>query len=164
MGKLEKLLDKAQKHLEEGEMVVAAVQGVYETKIMGNDTVRKGILAATDRRLMFYAKKLGGYDLEVFPYENISSIEMGKGMVMGHHIKFFASGNEVKVKWIDKKQDVGGFVTTVKSRMKGGTPSPTEGSPAPDLGDQLRKLAALREEGLLTDDEFEAQKQKLLDA
>jgi Short C-terminal domain len=34
--------------------------------------------------------------------------------------------------------------------------------PAQDMADQLRKLAALRDEGLLTDDEFAAQKGKLL--
>ena len=37
-------------------------------------------------------------------------------------------------------------------------------SPAPDLGDQLRKLASLRDEGLLTDDEFASQKAKLLNS
>ena len=34
--------------------------------------------------------------------------------------------------------------------------------PAPDLADQLTKLAALRDQGILTDDEFAAQKAKLL--
>jgi hypothetical protein len=33
---------------------------------------------------------------------------------------------------------------------------------APDLADQIRKLAALRDEGLLTPEEFDAQKAKLL--
>lgn len=36
--------------------------------------------------------------------------------------------------------------------------------PAPDLGDQLRKLASLRDDGILTEDEFAAQKAKLLDS
>lgn len=33
---------------------------------------------------------------------------------------------------------------------------------APDLADQLTKLAVLRDQGILTDDEFAAQKAKLL--
>lgn len=35
---------------------------------------------------------------------------------------------------------------------------------APDLSDQLRKLAALRDDGLLTDEEFEVQKSRLLNS
>jgi hypothetical protein len=40
------------------------------------------------------------------------------------------------------------------------------GRPSPDgalIADELRKLADLRAEGVLTDDEFAAQKAKLLD-
>ncbi|MBP7973032.1 MAG: PH domain-containing protein [Candidatus Nanopelagicales bacterium] len=56
------------------------------------------------------------------------------------------------------------------------TPPPTAAAPAPspvaesapaaarDLGAELRKLAALRDEGLLTDEEFAAQKAKLLNS
>jgi hypothetical protein len=163
VAKFDRLLAQAKEHLEEGEEVLASVKGSYETKRMGQDSVRKGILAASDRRLVFFAKKMTGYDLEVFPYENISSIEMGKSM-MGHHIKFFASGNEVKLKWIDKKEDVGAFVGEVKSRMKGGTPAPgaAPGDTAPDIGTQIRQLAQLRDEGLLTQEEFDAKKADLL--
>jgi Bacterial PH domain len=81
MAKLEKLLDQAQEHLDEGEAVHATVMGTYETKKMGEDWNRKGILAATDQRLVFYAKKMGGYDLEVLPYDHISSIEASKGIM-----------------------------------------------------------------------------------
>jgi hypothetical protein len=35
-------------------------------------------------------------------------------------------------------------------------------APAVDLADQLRKLATLRDEGILSDEEFAAQKAKLL--
>lgn len=162
MSKLDKLLGKAQEHLEDGEEVLSAVQGSYETKRLGEDSVRKGMFAATNRRLVFYAKKLTGYDFEVFPYENISSIEMGKSM-MGHHIKFFASGNEVKMKWINDKDGVAELVNTVKARMKGGSSSaPAPQAPGPDLADQIRRLGELRSEGLLTEEEFQAQKQKLL--
>jgi hypothetical protein len=39
---------------------------------------------------------------------------------------------------------------------------PAATPPLQDMADELRKLAALRDEGLLTDDEFTAQKAKLL--
>src|SRR3954452_34986 len=44
MSKLDKLVDLARPHLEPGEAIGAAVLGTYETKIMGGDTVRAGIL------------------------------------------------------------------------------------------------------------------------
>lgn len=82
MGKLEKLLAKAQSHLDHDEEICTSVLGAYETKMSGHDTVRKGSLIAADHRVVFYAKKLGGYELESFPYDNISSIEMGKQLIM----------------------------------------------------------------------------------
>lgn len=165
MSKLDKLVTQAQEHLDDGEQIMSAVQGTYETKLGKNDTVRSGSFIATDRRLVFYAKKLTGYDLESYPYDHISSIEMSKNM-MGHQITFFASGNKVNMKWIDAKQDVAEFVGTVRGRMKGG--SQTSGSeviattkPA-DVADQIRRLASLRDEGLLTEEEFQAKKIQLL--
>jgi len=123
------------------------------------------VFVATDRRLVFFAKKLTGYDLESFPYDHISSIEMGKSM-MGHHITLFASGNKVAMKWIDKKQDVSGFVATVRGRMKGGAGA-GDGAPAPavaelDAADQIRKLAELRDTGILTEEEFQTKKAQIL--
>ena len=159
MAKLDKLLDQAKDHLDEGEDVLAVIQGTYEK----NDWTRAGILAATDHRLVFYGKKMTGYDFEVFPYKTISSIETGKGM-MGHHVKFFASGNEVNLKWIDKKSDVPGFVGVVKDQMKAdhATPAAPAASDSPDVADQIRKLAQLRDEGLVTDEEFETKRAELL--
>jgi hypothetical protein len=163
MSKLEKLLSQAQEHLEDNEQVLTAVQGAYEVKRMGSDSARKGALIATDRRVVFYAKKMTGYDLESFPYDHISSIDMSKGMT-GHSITLYASGNKTHIKWIDKKQDVPGFVSTVRGRMKGGTgdgaaaPATSE----PDAADQIRRLGQLRDEGLLTEEEFQAKKAQLL--
>ena len=83
MAKIDRLLERAREHFDEGEQPLQTVFGAYETKIMGGDSVRNGIFIATDRRLLFYAKKLTGYDLEAFLYANISSMEMGKNL-MGH--------------------------------------------------------------------------------
>jgi hypothetical protein len=43
------------------------------------------------------------------------------------------------------------------------TPAPAPG-PAPDTVAQLRELAQLRDDGILTDEEFAAQKRRLLGA
>lgn len=121
MGKIDKLIKHAQPHLEEGENILASIMGVYETRIMKNDTVRNGIFLATNKRLIFYAKKLTGYDLEVFPYRNISSIEMGKDY-MGERISFFTSGNRVCMKWINTG-DVAKFIQVINQGINGTIPT-----------------------------------------
>ena len=166
MGKFEKLLEGARPHLDQDETILQAVMGAYETKIMGSDTVRNGILVATQRRVLFFAKKLAGFDLESFPLTNISSIEMSKGM-MGHKISLFASGNRVDVKWVNP--DPRAFVQEVRQRMgrreehAAPIPNPkTAEEVKPDPIVQIRKLAELRDEGILSDEEFNSKKAELL--
>lgn len=131
-----KLIEDARTHLYPGEEIFASVLGAYESKIMGKDTVRNGVFLATNSKIVFYGKKMFGYDLEVFPYSNISSIEMGKGM-MGHTISFFASGNKVKMKWINYG-DLEGFVKRVKEYI--GKKETTGPSSSGSVADELKKL------------------------
>ena len=162
MAKLEKLVAHAQEHLEDGEEVIAAVDGTYETERFGTDSIRSGVLIATDRRVVFYAKKMTGYELESFPYENISSFEQGKNM-MGGTIKFFASGNTASMKWI-KADGLAALTDTVKARMgKSAAASATPSGVQDDIPAQIGKLAELHDAGILTDAEFEAKKRDLLD-
>jgi Bacterial PH domain/Short C-terminal domain len=164
VAKLDKLTEQAKAHLEPGEEIRGAVQGTYETKIMGSDIVRTGSLIATDRRLVFYAKKLGGYELESFPYGNISSFEQGKNM-MGHNVTFFASGNKVHMKWIKTDKELARFTELVKAAMStaDAPAAPSRSAPAqPDVMEQLRKLGDLRTAGVLTEEEFAVKKADLL--
>ena len=169
MAKIEKMIEQAQPHLQPGEQVRAAVMGTYETKILGSDSVRAGVMLATDQRIVFYAKKLGGYDLESFTYGNISSFEQSKSM-MGHQISFFASGNKVNLKWISDLPAVEKFTQVFKSRI-GSTvpdlaaahaPAPSAASDSDAVFDQLRQLGQLRDTGIVTTEEFEAKKAELL--
>lgn len=164
MAKLDKLVDQARAHLEPGEDVRAAVLGTYETKIMGSETVRAGILIATDRRVVFYAKKLTGYELESFPYGNISSFEQGKNM-MGHNITFYASGNRVHVKWIPTDENLATLTNLVKAAMNASHQQPAPVAEQPRQSDvmaQLRQLGELRDAGVLTQAEFDSKKAELL--
>ena len=166
MAKVEKLVEQAQPHLEPGEIVVAAVMGTYETKILGSDSLRAGVMLATGQRIIFYAKKFGGYDLESFAYGNISSYEQSKSM-MGHQISFFASGNKVNLKWINDLASVEAFTREFKARI--GTKEPLTvpaQAPATTSSDavfeQLRQLGQLCDAGIVTTEEFEAKKGELL--
>ena len=164
MAKIDKLLERAKDHFAPGEDALASVLGVYEYEIphMESDAARKGIFIATNQRLLFYAKKLIGFDLESVPYDNISSLEMGKDFLVGHYINFFASGNSTKMKWI-KVGDVSAFVEVVKAQMEAAKTAATQAPPpADDPVSQLERLGKLHTSGVLTDTEFESKKAELL--
>ena len=146
MASMKKNIANLQEHLNSSEQVMAAVSGIYETKTMGQDFVRSGLFAATSDRVVFYAKKVGGYDFQSFPYESISSIDASKGM-LGHKITILTAGTRVEVKNINKGE-VAEFVKTVQERM--GT-----GSPPVAVADELAKLAALKESGMLSEAEWD---------
>lgn len=164
MANIQKLQRRAEQHFDSGERAMFTLLGVYETKVMGTDSVRNGILIATNQRVIFYAKRVTGFDLEAFPYPKISSVEMGKNL-MGYHVKIVVSGNSAEMKWI-KVGDVGGFVSSVKERIGRSTEvSSHTGNAQPGLEDpivQLERLRKLYEAGVLTEDEFTAKKAEML--
>lgn len=163
MGKIDKLLKQAQEHLKPNEEVKTYVMGAYETEIMGQDSVRNGIFIATNERIVFFAKKLTGYDLESFPLENISSMEVSKGM-MGHKISFFASGNKVKMKWINKGE-IQKFIDYIRENIgkkEAAATNKVQTNNSNDEYDQIKKLAELKEEGLITEEEFNEKKRQIL--
>ncbi len=144
-------------HLETDETIKYSVAGAYETDILGSDSIRNGILVATDRRIVFFAKKMFGHDFESFPFSSISSMQTSKGL-MGKGLSFHASGNSVKMKYINAGQ-YDQFYTYVTGQI--GT-TPDSATTTVDVADQIKKLADLRDQGILTDDEFQTKKTDLL--
>lgn len=162
MAGYKKNLNAALEHLESGESIKASIGGTYDCKIMGEDSVRSGIFAATEKRVIFFAKKLMGYDMESFPFQNISSIEKSKNF-LGHKISFFASGNKVEVKWI-QDGDVEGFINYVNTKIGTGTQTSNTmaTSSNDDIPTMIKKLAELKDQGILTEQEFLQKKRELL--
>lgn len=158
-----KNLLELKQHLESGENIKHTVFGAYESKILGSDTARNGILVATDKRLIFYAKKMFGFDMEVFPYSNISSIELNKEL-MGHKITLFATGNKIKVKWIHSNT-VSMFVDFVRSNIGKQSEAITQITQVNQKSavEQIKELKELLDMGIISQQEFDVKKQKLLD-
>jgi Bacterial PH domain/Short C-terminal domain len=159
------MVRSAEKHLESGEQILDWVLGVYEVDrlLLGNGS-RSAALIATDRRILFFAKKLVGYDLESFPYRNISSFEQERE-VLGAYLRMFAAGNTVELKWIQDRRGLAAFMQTVKEHMSGAVaPSAAPAArPRPsDIPERIRELARLRDEGLLTEQEYARKKAELL--
>lgn len=140
----------------DGEELFGLVQGVYNGG--------QGILVATDRRLLFVDKGLlYGLKVEDFGLDKVTSIQIETGLIFAD-IKIMASGNIAKITNVEK---TGGRTFCEKVRAKLSEPKQTA---APvtvvqqqvDVADQLGKLAALKDQGILTQEEFDAQKKKLL--
>lgn len=130
---------------------------------MSNDTVRSGVLIATQRRVTFDAKRLGGHEIESFACKNISSFESGKN-IMGGSVTFYALNNRVRVRWINPPHAAQGFVKTVRDRMHEIQPAETSTSAnaSEDVFAKIQQLGSLRDSGVLTEEEFATKKTELL--
>jgi hypothetical protein len=114
MAKKGKLLSRAQQHLDGREQVLGSIKGVYDTS-SPDFLARLGIWIATDRRLVFYAKRLARYELESFPYSDISSLEQ-RPAAAGRSLKFIAYGREVWMRSITDKE-FPDFIETLRGKM-----------------------------------------------
>ncbi len=137
------------------ERVIELAQGVYN----GN----QGMLVLTTSRLFFFDKKSMGSNLEEFDFGAISSIGQSKKMG-GETISISVSGRSAEIKQVAHgRSDV--LIRAFKE-AKGASATavaPTVSTPAsPDLAEQIRKIAELRDLGILSADEFEAKKAELL--
>lgn len=145
----------------ENETVENVIQGTYNN---GN-----GILVATNRRLVFVDKGiLYGLKVEDFAYDKISSIQYETGMLFGK-LTIFTSGNKAIVSNVLKAK-VRVFGDWVRARISAQKENVIQQQPTTqiisqenvNIADQLERFAKLKEQGILTEDEFASQKRKLL--
>lgn len=151
------------KILWEDELPEKIIQGLYNN---GN-----GILVATNKRLIFIDKGMFSLKVEDFPYDKITSIQYSTGMMFGG-MDIFCSGNKAEIKRVAKDQ-VKSFADYVRARitkasthanMPEPTPAPQSTSNDDDFIAKLERLAKLKEQGILTEDEFLVQKMKILNS
>jgi Bacterial PH domain/Short C-terminal domain len=161
MSKVEKLTKEAQAALMEGERVLDATTGMVGVHRMGQDTHRNGAVIVTDRRVVLFSKKMAGYDLQDFAFGLLSSVEHKKGLTYGN-LTFSAAGSQNDVRQVPKA-DVERIAQLIREKMatahSGSQSVPTTQG---GVADEIRKLSALRDEGLITADEYEAKKKQLL--
>ena len=138
------------------EIVEQIVQCLYENG--------QGILVATNKRLLFVDKGLiYGLRIEDFPYDKITSIQYETGLIFGK-IKIFASGNKADIEQVDKKQarDFAEYVRARISGIKEHASIPKNKPASDDVITQLERLAKLKSQGVISDEEFSSQKKKIL--
>ena len=144
--------------LDDGELPERVVGGKYNGGI--------GILVATDRRLLFVDKgSFGSLQVEDFPYPTIQSVRSTAGAMFGS-ITIKSAGSSALIDDIVKRfsHEMANFVRK-KAMDFNGTAAPVVATGTVNqvsLADELIKLSQLRESGILTDEEFQIQKARLL--
>ena len=132
------------------------VQGVYQKK-------KGGILVATNKRLLFVDKTLlFGLSVEYFPYNKINPIQCQPGWFSAKII-IFSSGNRAEILIMEKKH-AQPFCDYVRARTTSVSEhaSNKNSNNSTDKISLLEKLAKLKENGILTDEEFKQEKEKIL--
>jgi hypothetical protein len=96
----------------------------------------------------------------------VSEVSLSRGLVWSDISVESTGGKSIALQGVPKtdaervKRLLDEAVAASKGVATG--PATTTAAPVPDLADQLRKLADLRDHGILTDEEFAGQKAKLL--
>ena len=150
---------KLPEFLWEGETVEMLAAGSYGGGL--------GLLAMTDRRLIFLKHGFMSQKLEDFPYANISSVQWQGGMVQGT-LTVYASGNKAEIKNItkadgkamsDKLRQVVSVVASPAGQVTQEVPVPGQ-----DVASRLATLEQLRTAGAITDAEYQDRRSKVLDS
>lgn len=165
VASLDKMVSKASERLEPGEVVIVSVLGISKRLSTDAEFQKPAVLMATDRRVMLYAKDLMGQAFESYRYGDITSTMIMNGKALqGGEATFSVAGNAASVYRI-RKGDLELFERTVREHMEsaksnGGAQQPS--AQAVGIPEQINQIAALHDQGILTDEEYAAKKQELL--
>ncbi|MDR6923581.1 PH domain-containing protein [Chryseobacterium sp. 2987] len=154
--------------LDEDEKVVAIVEGTYEYNNL------KGILLATQKKIMFIDKSIFGEIFKnKFPFTKITFMQHDTNL-MSSGLKVFTSGFIAEFTLYSRSAAKKFYESVEPYLIRPGShsekivekPQPQQEpvkKEAPEIiFDQLEKLGKLRETGILTEQEFAEQKKKLL--
>lgn len=173
-SKRKKLLADVQPVLNAGEQVLDCTSCQAEVRRMGAMTKRNATIAVTDRRVVIFSKKLGGYDVQDFAYGLLTGVNHKKGFTFGN-MDFRASGDSAHLTMVPK-DEVERIAQLVRDRIALSHRPDGPGATVPSVGqsngavepstlsvaDEIRKLGELRDAGLLSQEEFDTQKTRLL--
>lgn len=163
MGK-KRDIRKLPEYLNGGETVLAITGGKVGTNL--------GLLVATDRRAMFVSEGVINHTFEDFPYDRINTVTSSRGMALAKIMINTGGANRI----IEQvaKSEAEPIAAVIRERVEAVTreryqpvapaPAPQPAPAGPSLAAQLRELAELRDQGILSSDEFEAQKAKILNS
>lgn len=127
----------------------------------------KGVAVATSRRVIFLDKGiLGSMEVQEMPYKSMEAITYSAGMFMGGIQVTGLGMSGFRLEDIFEKDSILPFVNCVRTRMDSFTTQQQSLSPTTvaveSVSDEIAKFAELLKQGVITQEEFDAQKAKLL--
>lgn len=120
-----------------------------------------GIAVLTDKRFIFTYKVLLNWTLETINVSEIQAINCsGNGLTGGHvQIHTLVKTYDILVSY---KKDIAQKIEKAFETAKNNAAAPSTPTGSDDAFAQIEKLSALRDKGILSDEEFQAKKQELL--
>jgi len=136
----------------------------------GGDAQTNGALIITSRRVVFYRKGLLGEVLETMPIDKLTSVEQ-LTLMMKRTLRIHTSGDNLEFKSLNKEEYQAVVEALEEGRKAAGSggavespqDSPVDASPQDSPVDILTKLAALRDSGVLSQEEFDEKKKSILE-
>jgi hypothetical protein len=157
--KHQQLIRDAQPVLLPGERVLDATAGIVKVHRFGGEQERRGTLLVTDRRVLLQTKRVGGYDVQDFAYGLLTGCNYSTGAGL-QTIELVAAGDRARVTQVlrEEAKRIGPLIRSQMALSQNTSGPPPLGDPA----EQLRKLAELREAGLVSEEEFQAKRTEIL--
>lgn len=123
--------------------------------------------------LLVTGVKNGKAGTEMIPIKSISSVTTRRDGLINSFVSVITAGNTIDFRVSHKEAEIvkstltqlmiGGTLTPAPEAVASPAPAPTStAGTAPDLTAQLQQLAALRDAGILTEEEFAAKKAEIL--
>jgi hypothetical protein len=147
-----------QNHLKPRESIVTWGEGyIGEMMGKGDKTQHNGVLLVTNERVAFYRKGFLGEVLETIPLKSITSV--ARRSILGYRtIRLHTSHDDLEFKTFDKAAEEALTKAIEEGRNAGAAAPPA----APDYLEMLKKLAELKEAGVVSEAEFQSKKAELL--
>jgi len=145
-------------HLGKDEKILDSLSGRLKNSIPGNEPEREGMMAATDRRLIFQARE-NKDEVISFPYTELHKVEEGAGYT-GHPFEFTIRGKIYEM-FATRRGNVRRMISIVKmeiEKMRDGSVRPVQS----DVYSEIAKLGELKEKGLITVEEYDQKRKELL--
>lgn len=144
--------------VESGEEVLQMAVGLLHTPIVQ----QSGLLVLTDRRILFIHSGVIQSQQVSVPLDTVTGVAVSKGLLYSS-VKTTGPQSNVIVNRVEKTdaETFAGELRSILARRSGGTAKVPYQSVS-NVAEEIERLSALRDRGILTELEFATQKSRLL--
>jgi hypothetical protein len=160
LGAFEKAVELIEGDLSEGEAIVASIKATRVEK--GGSGPERGALVLTNKKLSYYGSAWFNVSSRIeWRLEQLNGVASTKTMAF-EHVEVNAGG--AVVLFLVNYGEANGFVVAVNSAMAGAKTTPPAHEPPDTTSEiqELERISALFERGLLSEEEFLQLKSRLL--